>query len=237
LEESDPRAADEHLAIVARSGEELAASATLDEGFERAMRLLEEPLGARRAALILAEGEPPALVVEVGHGMAAGALRPRYGGGVAGRVVESGLPMVVADLDLEPAALFELAEPDAWKNERLALVSVPVVMAGRCAGALSVYLADQTPSDLPIRRGIVQVLAAFLAQRLRQDRLSATAPTLALAVERVERRMIENALRASPGNLAKASRALGTTERILRYKLTKYGLLGLRRRTPPRSSE
>jgi Nif-specific regulatory protein len=48
------------------------------------------------------------------------------------------------------------------------------------------------------------------------------------AVELLERQMIEEALRESRGNLARASRALGTTERILRYKVGKYGLGMLR---------
>ena len=36
--------------------------------------------------------------------------------------------------------------------------------------------------------------------------------------------MIEDALRESRGNLARASRALDTTERVLRYKVAKYNL-------------
>jgi Nif-specific regulatory protein len=52
--------------------------------------------------------------------------------------------------------------------------------------------------------------------------------TLAEAVEQLERTMIEDALRESEGNLARAARALGTTERILRYKVDKYELAALR---------
>jgi DNA-binding NtrC family response regulator len=37
--------------------------------------------------------------------------------------------------------------------------------------------------------------------------------------------MIEDALNVSQGNLARAARALGTTERILRYKGEKYRLV------------
>ncbi len=48
--------------------------------------------------------------------------------------------------------------------------------------------------------------------------------SLAGAVEQLERRMIEDALRESRGNLARASRALDTTERVLRYKVAKYNL-------------
>ncbi len=40
--------------------------------------------------------------------------------------------------------------------------------------------------------------------------------------------MIADALRETRGNLARAARALDTTERILRYKVTKYKLAPLR---------
>ncbi|MGH7435954.1 MAG: helix-turn-helix domain-containing protein, partial [Polyangiaceae bacterium] len=59
--------------------------------------------------------------------------------------------------------------------------------------------------------------------------------TLAAAVERLERQMIGDALHETDGNLARASRALGTTERILRYKAEKYGLTSGRRARGPRS--
>jgi Nif-specific regulatory protein len=54
------------------------------------------------------------------------------------------------------------------------------------------------------------------------------AKTLSGAVEQLERRMIAEALSDSQGNLARASRALGTTERVLRYKTMKYNLLPVR---------
>ncbi len=59
-------------------------------------------------------------------------------------------------------------------------------------------------------------------------------PSLTQAVEDVERSMIEEALRDAGGNLARASRALGATERIVRYKVQKYGLTELCSRTPSR---
>ena len=48
------------------------------------------------------------------------------------------------------------------------------------------------------------------------------------SVEQLERRMIEEALRETEGNLARAARSLGTTERILGYKIDKYRLTPLR---------
>ncbi len=48
--------------------------------------------------------------------------------------------------------------------------------------------------------------------------------TLAEAVARLERQMIEAALERARGNASRAARALGTTERIVRYKAGKYGI-------------
>jgi Nif-specific regulatory protein len=49
--------------------------------------------------------------------------------------------------------------------------------------------------------------------------------TLVEAVQRLERQMIEEALRTAAGNVTAAARALGATERIVRYKVRKLGIV------------
>jgi Nif-specific regulatory protein len=48
--------------------------------------------------------------------------------------------------------------------------------------------------------------------------------SLTKAVETVEREMIQDALKSTRGNAAKAARLLDTTERILNYKIRNYGI-------------
>jgi Nif-specific regulatory protein len=52
--------------------------------------------------------------------------------------------------------------------------------------------------------------------------------TLLEAVERLERQLIEEALEAEAGSLVGAARALGTTERVVRYKVGKLGIVAQR---------
>jgi two-component system NtrC family response regulator len=52
------------------------------------------------------------------------------------------------------------------------------------------------------------------------------APGLTAAVEALERRMIREALARANGVQTRAAEALGLSERVLRYKLRKYGLAG-----------
>jgi Nif-specific regulatory protein len=49
--------------------------------------------------------------------------------------------------------------------------------------------------------------------------------TLLEAVERLERRLIEEALESEGGSLVGAARSLGTTERVVRYKVRKLGIM------------
>ena len=92
-----------------------------------------------------------------------------------------------------------------------------------------------------IERAVVSCGGAVIDEFHLPEALRARGPvestgplTLAAAVERLERQMIGDALHETDGNLARASRALGTTERILRYKAEKYGLTSGRRARGPR---
>jgi Nif-specific regulatory protein len=155
----------EQLVALATVGEELAAGATLAEGFERAMGMLDVRLGAKRSAILVGEGRQ--LNVESTYGMPRDALRARYGAGVSGRVAETGLPIIVPHVRREPMALAELADPSSWRDEALSLVAVPIAVGGRCVGVLAVYFASDASSGFRARLSVVQVVASALAQGLR----------------------------------------------------------------------
>jgi Nif-specific regulatory protein len=156
----------EELRALAYVGHELTSSATFSDGFRRAMRLLDERLGAKRCALFVGDARQRTLTIEVTYGTAPRDFRPRYGQGVAGRVAEAGRPIVVPEVRRDPMALSEFAEPAAWQKEQLSLVSVPVSLRGRCAGALSVYFASDSSAGLSTRLSVLQVVASVIAQGL-----------------------------------------------------------------------
>ncbi|MGH7440107.1 MAG: GAF domain-containing protein, partial [Polyangiaceae bacterium] len=141
--------------------EGLAAGATLPEVFEGAMLRLEERYGARMSALVVADTSRGAVRIELTYGVRPEAFRPRYGLGVAGRVAETGLPIVVPTIRHEPMALAELSDPSAWQGEPLSLVCVPVSVHGRCVGALSIYF-----SCVPTAVGAPKGSGATLEARL-----------------------------------------------------------------------
>jgi DNA-binding NtrC family response regulator len=58
------------------------------------------------------------------------------------------------------------------------------------------------------------------------QRASSELPNLTEAVEKLEKELVFEALRVNDGNQSKAARALGLSERNLRYRLTKWGASG-----------
>jgi transcriptional regulator with GAF, ATPase, and Fis domain len=166
----------DQLLALASVGHELTSGATLAEGFTRAMDVLNERLGAKRAALFIADARHRTLTLEAAYGVDAQEFRPRFGQGVAGRVALVGRPIVVPAVRREAMALSELAEPARWLDHELSLVSVPITIRGRLAGALSVYLEFDQATGFATRLGLLQVVAAVIAQELRSGQLGEAGP-------------------------------------------------------------
>jgi Nif-specific regulatory protein len=155
--------AHEHLLAVAEVGRELAAAGDVDRRLVKALHVLETYLGARRSALFLAsDGERPKLSVQAAHGIAPEHFRPRYGTGVAGRVAQSGRPVIVPVVRHDAMAQSELAELARWYDSDWNLIAVPVISAGRSIGALCAYFRHR--SALAERVSVLDVVAALLAK-------------------------------------------------------------------------
>jgi len=85
--------------------------------------------------------------------------------------------------------------------------------------------SDTLEADLfPIPGGKGHPAAIDLKPVRAADAPSGDSGSLSSAVEDLERRLIEEALRSQGGNQRKAAKVLGVTERILGYKIKSYGL-------------
>jgi Nif-specific regulatory protein len=129
--------------------------------------------------------------------------------------------------DIPALAEYFLSKYTAEHRRRIARIS---------SGALDLLLRYDWPGNVrelenAIERAVVVCDGAVLQERHLPATIGAVPSnkgpsprTLAHAVAELERAMIEEALRNARGNAARAARALGTTERIVRYKSGKYGL-------------
>jgi len=190
-------AAPEHLLALAEVGKELTAGGGIAHSFDRAMRVLDRRLAVRRCVLCTSDPERRVLELEAAYGLPAEHFRPRFGTGVAGRVAESGRPIIVPTLRHEPMALAELTDGSLWAEGAWSLVSVPVTMAGRHVGSLSAYFPRSSVDDFGGRVGVLEIVASLLGQALRAARLEratgADEPTTDEARQRSQRSLFEYA--------------------------------------------
>jgi transcriptional regulator with GAF, ATPase, and Fis domain len=125
-----------------------------------------------------------------------------------------------------------LIDDPSPRRDRRAAAGLEAAPGLSSAGRTVVADPGTEARDMSMRPALVLVADSDVA---RENQLPPTLPTaeasgavvsqsLAEAVGVFESNLIQDALRSSRGNRAKAARLLNTTERILRYKVRRYGI-------------
>ena len=156
--------AQELLLAVAEVSHELAARGDIERRLTQALRVLEYRLRAERSVLCLADPERRTISVQAAYGIARDQLRPRYGTGVAGRVAQSGQPVIVPVVRHDPMALSELSDLARWHDLEWNLIAVPVAAPGRRAGALCAYFRDRDAAGFSERLAALELIASLMSK-------------------------------------------------------------------------
>ncbi len=150
----------------------LSGTVNLKHSLHLILEILERHHGMFRSYITLLQRETGELYIEASNGLTAEGQRARYrvGEGITGRVVESGKPIVVPQVSHEPL-LLERAAQRKGNREELSFICVPIVVARRHVGALSVDLRFRADRDYSRTAEFLRVVAAIIAQALRVERL------------------------------------------------------------------
>lgn len=142
---------------------------------------------------------------------------------------------------IEGAAHAAVSRP-ALVDPRIA--RAPIVVEGKQVGALGAELSVDSPAARDRAELLLQAVTAVIAQSLTlrgllgggaagevggDDESAAGEPpeaddSLSGLVSAYEKRLIEEALRSTRGNRARAAKLLRTTERIIGYRVQQYGI-------------
>lgn len=165
--ESLPRETTELSALLDVS-QTLVSSFDIDRNLRRAMRILHDSLGLNRGMVALVEPETREVRIAAAYGLtrtqlARGIYRP--GEGIVGRVVASGKPMVIPDIDDEPLFLDRTgSRPD---KTDISFISVPITLRGEVLGALSAdrVFDERVSLDEDVR--VLEIVASMIAHAVR----------------------------------------------------------------------
>ena len=187
-------------------------SGILDEIATAATRVVP---GADRASIILIEGRERRFRLAGSHGLSAhyrrllstGEAKLRPGQGPSGLAYASRAPVVISDLDTDPA-IASWAWRDIAREERYrAIVSLPLVPAGTVVGTLNLYRTE--PGEWPADQvALLRFFAEHAASAVHTARLLDERGKQVIALRRLVRALREqthehaNRLHAVSGLLA-----------------------------------
>jgi len=147
-----------------------ALHATLDlrKALYQVLDLLSERLGMNRGSITLLTPETSEIHIVVAHGTPLGASRGRYkvGEGITGRVVETGRPMAIPQLDEEPLFLDRTRARSQLDKSKISFICVPIKEGRRVLGTLSVDRVFDATSPLEDDVQILTIISGLIAQKL-----------------------------------------------------------------------
>ncbi|HWT01329.1 MAG TPA: sigma 54-interacting transcriptional regulator [Pyrinomonadaceae bacterium] len=163
------------LATFLETGQTLAGTFELRDAMSRVLGLLGRHHNMLRGTVVLLDPDTGDLYIAASHGVdEASARRTRYqvGEGVTGRVVQSGKPVVVPQVSMEPLFLDRLGvRKRTLKQQELTFISVPILVNGRPVGALGVDLGYKPDRNYERSTKFLSIIATMIAQAIKVGHL------------------------------------------------------------------
>ncbi len=196
------------------------------------LHLISELLGLNRGRLVLADtgaaqapGGPRTARIQHAYGLTQEeAQRGVYawGEGITGKVLATGLPAIVQDVDAEPLFLFRAVTRDQLPPETVAYIALPVELNGATVGVLGCHRIRSRQRHLNDDLAVLRVLATLAGQVLQLEQLVAE-QTRQLAVRNAELARALNTHTARYGLVGQSPallKALGELERVSQSQAT-----------------
>ncbi|MBX3609005.1 MAG: sigma 54-interacting transcriptional regulator [Hydrogenophaga sp.] len=150
------------------------------EVFREMLHLMSELLGLNRGRLVLADEALPdgARTASIRHayGLTQTEMRRgvyRWGEGITGRVLASGLPAIVQDVDAEPLFLFRAVHREQLPPQTVAFIALPITLRGATVGVLGCHRIRSRQRHLNDDLAVLRILATLAGQLLQLEQLVA----------------------------------------------------------------
>ena len=148
-----------------------AIHATLDlrKSLYRVLDLLSQHLDMSRGSITLLNPDTSEIHIEVAHGISPSAKtkgRYKLGEGITGRVIESGRPMAIPQIDEEPLFLDRTGARSRIDKSKISFICVPIKDGQRVVGALSVDSIVDGSSHLDEDMRLLTIISSLIAQKV-----------------------------------------------------------------------
>jgi len=138
------------------------------------LHLMSELLGLNRGRIVLREPESAQARIQHAYGLTGAEFqRGQYalGEGITGRVLASGQPAIVQDIDHEPLFLFRSVQRAELPPETVAFIALPITANGQTLGVLACHRIRSRQRHLNDDLALLRVLATLAGQLLQLQQL------------------------------------------------------------------
>jgi Nif-specific regulatory protein len=166
---------DVKVKVLVEIGEVLSSSLDLEETLNSILRFLSESLNMHRGTITLVDPRSNELHIEVAQGLTKEEKeRGRYkiGEGITGKVVETGQPMVIKDIQAEPLFLNRTQARKDLEERKFAFLCVPVKVGNKVIGALSVDHLFKGDISYEEDIKVLTIIASMIGQAVRVRELA-----------------------------------------------------------------
>ncbi len=171
------------LATFLEVSQALSGTLNLKVALHQVLEVLEQHHGVIRGTVTLLDEETDELYIEASNGLTAKGQQTRYhlGEGITGRAVQTGKPIVIPQLSLEPMFLNRAGQRKEKEQRELSFICVPILLNRKAVGALGADLSFKRDRDYESELKFVRVVASMIGQAIKVHRL----------IEAEKRRLVE----------------------------------------------
>ncbi len=152
----------------------LAESLDLEETLMSILKSFDTHLKLRRGTITLLDPDTETINVRLAHGLSKKSQSMasyKVGEGITGLVVQSGKEIIVPDISKDPRFLHKTRSRKQQKGKRIVFFCVPIKLAGKTIGALSVDKQAGPKDDLDANVRLLNVIATMVAQAVKLNKL------------------------------------------------------------------
>jgi Nif-specific regulatory protein len=171
------------LATFLEVSQALSGTLNLKVALHQVLEVLERHHGMIRGTVTVLDEESGDLYIEASNGLSAKGQRVRYklGEGITGRTVQTGRPIVIPQVSLEPEFLNRAGGRKEKEQQELSFICVPIVVNRKAVAALGVDLVFRKDRDYDSDMKFLRVVASMIGQAIKVHRL----------IESEKRRLLE----------------------------------------------
>jgi Nif-specific regulatory protein len=145
----------------------LASSTDLRDCLKQALAVLSNSFGFTNGTVTIVNPRSGQSEIEVAHGMTAEARRRgvyKMGEGITGRVIASGMPIIVPRISEEPLFINRTRSRGDIRAHKFSFLCVPIKQGGNTIGSLSVDCEYREGADLEEELRFLTIIGSLFAQ-------------------------------------------------------------------------